>query len=261
MKVYEQYADVYDFSVPANFDPEAGWLSARFGAPLKTVLELGCGSGRLFPLFAARGVAVVGLDASAVMLSRAAERMKRLGLPAPETYLGDMTRFDLGRTFDGAICPLYTFPYLTAPGAAAAHLECVARHLAPRRRYLLQFDLRSKAPYAPFGGDDAFQWFVEKDGVRMSARWGARAYDPHTGIETQFSRYEFLSGPRRGTVVDEPHSVLLWDWDDWRALLDRSPFRQVEAYSAEPGAAAAAQPLGPGLYESRFTWHVLERRG
>ena len=106
MGIYDEESELYDIAFSWDLGPEVEWLLWRLGPGVKTLLEPGCGSGRMFPEFVRRGVRVVGVDASEAMLRRAAGRMARLKLPAPRTFRADMAEFDLGQRFDGAICPI-----------------------------------------------------------------------------------------------------------------------------------------------------------
>ena len=51
-----------------------------------------------------------------------------------------MTHFDLGTTFDGAVCPINTLLHLSSV-ELGRHLHRMARHLEPRARYLVQVGL------------------------------------------------------------------------------------------------------------------------
>ena len=100
-ELYERYAELYDLAFDWDIEDEVEWLLERLGPECRSVLEPGCGSGRVLEALARRGLEVVGLDSSPAMVELARAR----GL---EVVLGDMTDFDLGRTFDGAVCPINT---------------------------------------------------------------------------------------------------------------------------------------------------------
>jgi SAM-dependent methyltransferase len=90
-----------------------------------TVLDAGCGTGRVAIELARRGLAVVGVDVDPSMLATARER-------APEIdWVGaDLTTFDLGRTFDVVVLA-GNVPLFTPPGTQAALAERCAAHVAP----------------------------------------------------------------------------------------------------------------------------------
>jgi SAM-dependent methyltransferase len=106
-----------------------------------SVLELGCGTGRILLPIARAGCAVTGLDASAEMLARCEQKLAA----EPEEvrarvvlHHGDVRDFDLGARFGLVIAPFRIVQHLVSSDDQLAFLGCVARHLAPGGR--LVFD-------------------------------------------------------------------------------------------------------------------------
>jgi len=94
-----------------------------------TVLELGCGTGRVAVPLAQSGVRVTGVDINAAMLAIAKQRMgARRGLTLRR---GDMTKLDLKRTFALVTVPLGGVQHLASVEAFADAIATIARHLAP----------------------------------------------------------------------------------------------------------------------------------
>src|SRR5207237_8184144 len=91
---------------------------------------------RRLEALARRGREAVGLDLSEGMVAYARARLEQSGVAA-EVVRADMTDFELGRRFDGAVAPVSTVGLLS-PGGLASHLEAMARHLEPGARYLVQ---------------------------------------------------------------------------------------------------------------------------
>lgn len=96
-----------------------------------SVLEVGCGTGRVAGALAQAGHTVTGLDISPAMLQQARARDDSV-----EWVEGDIALLDLGRTFDLIIAPLGTLHHLhprerrQAFGAVAAHLRPGGRLVA-----------------------------------------------------------------------------------------------------------------------------------
>lgn len=88
-----------------------------------TVLDGGCGTGRVGAELARRGVEVVGADVDASMLATA-----RRSIPDVEWVHADLAALDLGRTFD-AVVLAGNVPLFTSPGTEAALVAGCARHL------------------------------------------------------------------------------------------------------------------------------------
>jgi SAM-dependent methyltransferase len=100
-----------------------------------SVLDAGCGTGRLARELARRGVDTVGVDLDRSMIETA-------GQLAPELtwVLGDLGTLDLGRRFD-AVVMAGNVPIFTPAGTQAALVAGCARHLAPGAVLITGFQL------------------------------------------------------------------------------------------------------------------------
>jgi SAM-dependent methyltransferase len=101
------------------------------------VLELACGTGRLALPLAARGLTVVGLDASPAMLERL--RAKQ-GASTVDARAGDMAAFDLTDCgpFRLVFVAFNSLFNLTSAEDQARCFAQVARHLAPNGRFAVE---------------------------------------------------------------------------------------------------------------------------
>jgi len=138
----------YDIVFDAGTAREARFLEAahaRFATSrTKRVLEPACGSGRLVAEMARRGWSVTGFDLNPAMLAFAERRMKRARTSVRLMH-ADMRSFRASGRFDLAHCLVSTFKYLLDERSARAHLDCVARALAPGGIYVLGFHLSEYA--------------------------------------------------------------------------------------------------------------------
>ena len=92
---------------------------------VRSVLDAGCGTGRVAVELARRGVEVVGVDISPDMLAKATA-----AAPDLPWVLGDLASVELGRTFDAVLLAGNVMIFLER-GAEGAVLRNMARHLAP----------------------------------------------------------------------------------------------------------------------------------
>jgi SAM-dependent methyltransferase len=113
---------------------EANFVASLEPAPT-TVLDAGCGTGRVAIELGRRGLAVVGVDVDRSMLDRA-----RRSAPGIEWIQHDLTTLDLGCTFS-VVVMAGNVPLFTPPGTQAELVAGCARHLAPGGALVAGFQL------------------------------------------------------------------------------------------------------------------------
>ena len=125
-----------------------------------SVLDAGCGTGRVAVELAGRGYDVVGVDLDPTMLAGA--RGKR---PDLTWVVGDLASVDLGRTFDVVVLAGNVMIFL-APGTEAEVITNLARHLGPGGALVAGFQLQP-------GGLrlDAYDAHCEAAGLNREGRW------------------------------------------------------------------------------------------
>jgi SAM-dependent methyltransferase len=102
----------------------------------RTVLDAGCGTGRVGRELARRGLTVTGVDIDAEMLAVAREKG-----PGSRWEVGDLATVDLGTTFDAIVMAGNVMIFL-APGSEGAVVANMARHLAPGGVLIAGFQLQ-----------------------------------------------------------------------------------------------------------------------
>lgn len=91
-------------------------------SPASTILDAGCGTGRLGAELARRGHRVTAVDLDPVLAEAARSH------PDLDVHIADLTALDLGRTFDGAVAAGNVLVYMK-PGTERAALERIWAHL------------------------------------------------------------------------------------------------------------------------------------
>ncbi len=129
------FADVYDDWYPDVTDVQGTVACIAALAPAGHVVELGVGTGRIaLPLLEA-GLRVSGIDASAAMLRRLAEKPRAAEIDVVE---GDMAEALPVGPFDCALATYNTFFNLTDTGAQERCLRLVFDALRPGGRLVLE---------------------------------------------------------------------------------------------------------------------------
>ena len=135
-----QYADQYDLLYGGkNYQAECDLLEKTFQryakGPVRTILDLGCGTGGHAIPLTSRGYKVVGVDRSADMLSLAKDKARSvLSTPTPNipTFIeGDVRNVDAGKQFDAVLMMFVVLGYQLTNEDVLASLRTVQRHLKP----------------------------------------------------------------------------------------------------------------------------------
>ena len=130
----EEYQARFDRLAAAGTDVhgEADFVEA-YGPD--SVLDAGCGTGRVGIELARRDIEVVGVDVDPSMLATARRRAPELSWVE-----ADLTALDLGRTF-AVVLLAGNVPLFTPPGTQPALVARGAAHLAPEGRLIAGFSL------------------------------------------------------------------------------------------------------------------------
>ncbi len=140
-----------------NVHGEADFV--RAWAP-RSVLDAGCGTGRVGRELARHGIEVVGADLDSEMLATA----RRKG-PGIRWVHGDLATIDLGRAFDVVLMAGNVINF-AAPGARPAVVENMARHVLPGGLLINGHSLRpDRCPPADFAG------WAAGAGLDLLERW------------------------------------------------------------------------------------------
>ena len=130
----DSYDATYDRRAASgeNVHGEADFVQT-FGP--KSVLDAGCGTGRVGRELARRGLDVAGVDIDPEMLDTA-----RRKAPDVDWRLADLASVDLGRTFDAIVMAGNVMIFLE-PATEPAVVANMARHLAPGGVLIAGFQL------------------------------------------------------------------------------------------------------------------------
>jgi SAM-dependent methyltransferase len=100
-----------------------------------SVLDAGCGTGRVAIEFAARGVDAAGSDINAQMLAEAKTKA-----PDLDWVQSDLATLDMGRTFDAVVLAGNVILFVD-PGTEADCVAGAARHVGPGGHLIAGFSL------------------------------------------------------------------------------------------------------------------------
>ena len=147
------------------------WLLRSRARPA-SVLDAGCGTGRVAAELSGRGFDVIGVDLDPTMLGKARSRD-----PGLRWVVGDLADdgLDLGRTFDLVVMAGNVMIYLE-PGTEGRVVSNLARHLVPGGMMVAGFQLDpGRLDLATY---DAH---ASAAGMTLAGRWSTWDRQPFTG--------------------------------------------------------------------------------
>lgn len=124
-------AKYYDLN--PNFPPDVPFYQALIPSPQATILELGCGTGRVTLPLARQCRFIRGIDLSPAMIDVCRAKLARAGIKSDQAAvtIGDITAIDLGQTFDLIVAPFRVMQNLESDAEVNGLFEVIGRHLAP----------------------------------------------------------------------------------------------------------------------------------
>jgi SAM-dependent methyltransferase len=135
-----------------------------------SVLDAGCGTGRVAMELYRRGIDVVGVDLDEKMLGTA-----RRKAPDLSWVSGDLTTLELGRTFDAAVLAGNVLIFVL-PGSERAVLKNVANHLTTNGVLIAGFEMKPDAISLV-----EYDLVMSEIGMEPAGRWSTWQRDPYQG--------------------------------------------------------------------------------
>lgn len=223
---YEYLAQCYDqFTEDVNYGRWADYVERHFARsklPIRTVLDLACGTGSLTRLLAQRGYEMIGADLSEEMLAQAAEKCRGVGEPEPIFLHQAMEELDLYGTIDACVCCLDSVNYVTRSGKLARAFQRVHTFLMPGGLFL--FDINTPDKLRGLDG----QIFLDENEESYCV-WRAD-YSPRRRVCTYgmdiFQREE--NGLWRRW--EEVHEEYAYQPEELEELLRQAGFRRIKQY-------------------------------
>jgi SAM-dependent methyltransferase len=142
---------------------------------VRSVLDAGCGTGRVARELARRGLDVVGIDLDPLMLDTGRRKAPHL-----EWHQADLATFNLGRTFDAVVMAGNVMLFVT-PGTEATVVENLARHLGPGGLLVAGFQRRWGDVTLDY---EDYDRLADQAGLDLHERWATWDRQPwQTGGE------------------------------------------------------------------------------
>lgn len=230
-----RYREYYDLEMSDFKDDFHYYQNKLLGK--RTVLELGCGSGRLTRLLSQSGFMITGCDISLPMLIEA----KRNALTEKYVCM-DMQRTGFSTSFDAVIIPYNTLNLLVSPDAIRQCLENCISILPDSGMLLLQLFTPSADILALAEGESSFQFqlFDNPQGGKV-VKEILRRYDRTTNLLTMIERYRIRPMKSLSDNINYSHTLKLYvpDLHFWSEILSSNGFRIYDIVNEYPDGVPA----------------------
>jgi len=241
---YAELAPIYDviYSARHQTAQEVNFLKWAFknlcASTIKTVLDVGCGTGRHAIPLSEDGFEVTGIDASEAMLRIAKRKAREAGVN-PRFLNLDLRTLEIDRQFDAALCMLTVFNHLVAQSEVEAGLSNLKKCL--RAGGLLVLDMINLGSLLRRYKDVDHQLIQDKSIIVH--RIVLREFDELNLIQTHREFDIVTDGDHKSLVMSE-RKLRLYGYAELKALLHTRGFKRVCCFGSfeERTQATASAP-------------------
>ncbi|MFH1020055.1 MAG: class I SAM-dependent methyltransferase [Pseudomonadota bacterium] len=228
-RIYDhaRYTALYDLEL-GNFREDLAFYRRHLPTPPCTILELGCGTGRVSRALATDGHRLTGIDLSLPMLAAA---NLAATAPAPHYACMDMTALAFRNTFDAIIAPYNTLNLLTKPEGLHACLRQVHHLLAQDGVLLLQLYLPDQGLRA-LEGKKRFQFRIfDRPGGAKVIKEILKSITPQSCLVDIIERYHLrFQKEQPNEDWEYTYQILGYGFAQWQEIFVRQGFRLEAAY-------------------------------
>lgn len=224
----DRYAEMYDVLYASkDYERECDRIETAFRRTtrgVRSVLDLGCGTGSHAIPLARRGYGVWGVDRSEGMLERARHKAAEAGGTPPQFVLGDLRDVRLDRGFDACIVMFAVLGYQTTNQDVAAALDTVRHHLEPDGVFM--FDVWNGAAVLNIGPQDRVR--TATDGARRLLRFSSGTLDVRRNLCHVHAHQILVAGDHIVSETEETHAMRYFFPLELELLLDHAGFDVME---------------------------------
>ncbi len=234
VNIFDKYANFYDaYYVFKDYKKEVEFvlsLAKKYGVKknIKTILDIGCGTGgHLIPL-AKAGLKVSGFDFSETMVKKAIEKIKKEShgtmLHTPVVTVGDARSYHDGKKYNLVISMFAVMGYLTSNEDFLAGLKTARAHLNRNRLFI--FDVWFGPTVLVEKPETRIQEF-EKNSIR-TIRMVTPKLEPLRQVVSVHYNILQIDGEKVVAEVDEIHEMRFFFIQELKFFLENAGFDMVK---------------------------------
>lgn len=234
MEAYTSFSELYDLFMDEV--PYQEWsvfilqLLEDYHIKTGTLLELGCGTGNMTELLAAKGYSLIALDYSADMLTEAMD--KKIESGSEILYLHqDMQELALNQKVAAAVSVCDAINYITQPAGLAQVFERVYHYLLDGGIFI--FDFNTGYKYREVLGDQTIAENRDK---------GSFIWENYYDVETRINEYELTLFIKKQDDIYSKHQEIhyqrAYELEEIIELVESAGLTFISAYDDYTTAAA-----------------------
>lgn len=229
MEAYTSFAEVYDtFMDNVPYEEWAEYLAEllqEYDIEEGLVLDLGCGTGSLTEILAAKGYDMIGADGSAEMLEIAMEKKAQSGHDILY-LLQDMREFELYGTVRAVVSVCDCVNYITDEKELEQVFRLVNNYLDPEGIFI--FDFNTEYKYKEILGEQT----IAEDREDCSFIWDNYYYEDESMNEYELTLFIKEQDSNLYRKYQEMHYQKAYTLDAMRELVEWSGLEFLTAYDA-----------------------------
>ena len=214
---YKHLASIYDTFIGVDYEQWSTFISKIIDKQTKTLLELGCGTGKLTTLLANK-YKVIAVDNSPEMLMQAREKNKNIMFLEQ-----DMSQLILHEKVDACVSTCDSINYLIEPEELIQTFENVYKYLKPNGFFI--FDINTVYKYQEILSDNSFSYTDEKAAVIWD-----NTFDEESQINEYFLTIFELEENNYYSRKEESHYQMAYTTDFIKQTLSYTGFELVHMY-------------------------------
>lgn len=246
---YTKLAKYYDaiYNVIVDYESQTSYLEKVFHdfhrGRMRSILDIGCGTGNFTLIFAKRGYRSTGIDLSEDMI-RVAKGKHRPSKSNPEFFRMDMRNIRLNAKYDSATALFGGFGYLLKHEDVLKFFTSVKQRL--NKDGLLIFEFWHVSGLRPESSSkNGHTSFVKaKFGDKIIIRLDTNKYDPITDI-CHLTFDAFVLNPKTKRLIasfSETHLLKTYSISEMRHLLEETGFNVLGFYEDSLGTSKKMEP-------------------